>query len=291
MQIHETNGKNFTVFDGFFKGHIETFNRHSKELIINQKLGVAYNITFRIKNTRRVLKDSNTEQMEIVFDHNLSKNGYYSYINFDTQESIQIKLLKAVQPDYGRTQIEIAIEYINTKQELFENLEYIYCDSVSGRVERKLEKIIEAFQKECINIHNKYLENGFEVRQIFNVENLASFIYFNRKDCLCNHSIKEDINKILTIFSYRNNDCFYQKELGSCDKLIGRYPFNDRSRWNNLGDLKQVILRAEQIEEIDKCIELMRDKRFNEAFKNASFQRGGCTEFEYKIFKEYLNSN
>lgn len=224
MQIHETNGKNFTVFDGFFKGHIETFNRHSKELIINQKLGVAYNIPFRMNNTRRVFKDSNTEQMDIVFDHNLSKNGYYSHINFETQESIQIKLLKAVQPDYGRTQIKIAVEYINTKQELFENLEYIYCDSVGGRVERKLEKIIEAFQKECI-------------------------------------------------------------------KLLGRYPFYDRSRWNNLGDLKQVILRAEQVEEIDKCIELIRDKRFNDAFKNASFQRGGCTEFEYKIFKEYLNNN
>ena len=291
MEIFQTNGKNFAVFDGFFKGHIETFNKHSKELIINKKIGVAYNITFRMKNTRKTLSDSNSEQIEFVFDSNLSENGYFSEVNFKTQESIQIKLVRANQPEWGKTKLEIAVEYINQNQELFENLEYAYCESVGGRIDKKLEKIVECFKKECSEIYKDYLENGFKVRQRFDVENLASFIYFNRKDSLCNHAIKADINKILTILSYRNNDCFYKNQLSSWDKMLGRYPFYDKSRWNNLGDLKHIILRSEQVEEIDKCIELMKDKRFNDAFKNASFQKGGCTEFEYKVFKEYLDNN
>lgn len=247
------------VFTHFFKGSFDYQNKKMKEPSRDKKIDATYYIQCRYKCNGKKYKDSNNEVLHLEFDSNLSPDFYHTEIDFNTKESLTIALLKTEQGNFGRTHLVISVQYINTAQELFENEEHYYCDTLPGTIPKRLEAYKTAFDMAVNEITNRYRKDGFKVNMSHIINNFAGYLYYENKKrpqdkrFLSEFSLKADINKLLILYSIFHDDCFW-KGVSSWNSCLHTAPYSDIS--NRFDNIEPTTLVSEQALELERLIQI-----------------------------------
>lgn len=281
MQI-TTSGKMVPVFQWLNSYALEKYSAENKNYIFDKKHMAVYNIVSRWKNNSKGFKCSNNETLVLKFDTNLSTDFVFEDIEFTSGRSITIALERSIQRDIGDTRLILSVRYINEKQEIFENEEFLSCTTVPGTIAKRLEIYKSAFDNGAKMIYEKYKKEGFRVNLRHDIENFANYLYSeNRRRQKIDKFLMEvearvDINKILILFSIFNNDCFWKNVSSFVSSLICT-PYDERL--NASFESVQSIpggLKLEYIDELNRIISIKKsmkglDSLFNKYDVNFKF--------------------
>lgn len=300
-----TNGNQRNVFSALNRYALEMRSTNSKEFIQDKKLSVLYRVIYRHKNNSRSTYERNTEALSMEFDSNLSPDFCFTHLDETTGKSLFITLDESTQPENGSTRLTMHVQYINEQQELFENIETAHCQSPQGTITNRLQHYKKIFDEQCKSILVRYEKQGFSVKRMHTLENMASWLYHENKRMTkgMNDRVKGKysilmsaythntaINQYLTMFSVLHNDCFFDDvETERFDLHQGPLSFYCQPSGFRF---TPTTLPIEQVECFQYLIEIWRNhsKRLHDIFQNCRVKDGfGIGYLNYKQFKaEFL---
>lgn len=225
------------------------YTNFNKELTTDKKTKASFYIRCRYKNSKRS-SDENNEVMSLEFDTNLSQDFVYSFVDFKTGKSLEIKMTHADQPFYGKTNLKYEVQHINEEQELFVNRGYSQCETEKGTITKRLQIYKNEFDRFCNEEFLKFQTNGFKVNLQHVIENIGCHIYFNylKSKSYAWNGERVVLNEILLMFSSLNNDCFKNRD----DIDIYSSPFYVRD--SNFNVFCTVSIDQEYVELIKKLV-------------------------------------
>jgi len=267
MQL-KSNGYNYQVFEGFREDSLRSHKITSNQYQFDKKFQAYYRL-WRYKNNSKNYRDSNNESMHMIFDSNLSPDFSTTHINLQTQESLSIHLIEVHQKDTGQTQLVMRIEHVDQEQNLYQNQDYFYIDTLPGTVAKRMKFYKQEFDRISQDIIHKYLEHGFSVKFAHTLENLASYIYYAyvKRPMGCNYDIAKPINQILAVFSVLNCDCLTQGKT-TLDE------FNPFIHWEKIINFKVGSISPEQQDCIDRIATYRKEHQndFEQMIKASMFK-------------------
>lgn len=263
------------------------------ELIKSKKLDVYYHIVSRRKNSNKWPQDRNNEILNLRFDRNLSHDFSLSHVDLKTGRSLTINLVSSEQPDYRDTKLSCHITHTNEEQELFTNRLDFYCKTLPGTIEKRLQHYKESLQKKWAEILEKYLAQGFDVNDSHIIHNMASFLHYENQrqehKFISTYDIGTSINRILTIFSVLNGDCFHLRSF--TNNANDHYDFHSRpytGYCREHRDFQPVTLPAPQEEQLMMIVQLLKTRwpECKAAFDLAAVPFWSGPKFDYRKFKD-----
>lgn len=290
-----SNGYERNIFSGFREHDYSYRTKTIGSFSFSKNGRVYYRVACRFKNTGKKFSKFNTETLHLEIDHNLSSDFNFNFIDKLTGESLVVNLLSTEQKDFGDTSIEISFQYINSKQELFENNEKFYCSSIGGTIENRLKHYKKFFDEKCNELVADFKANGFKVHHSHIVNNLAAYILHeahkkNNRISVYSSSPTNQVNNWLIVFSVLNNDCFFQDYLSpTATKTRFGYP------WANLGnryssELMPVRLPVEQVEIFEQIFNLPGSLKYDieHAIDDCCSPAWSGQQLNYSLFKYWL---
>jgi hypothetical protein len=293
----QSNGYERNLFDGFWPHSYKHRAIKNDEFVWDKKLSVYYRVASRFKNNSRPYTDANTESLYLEIDSNLSRDLNFVYVDTSTWKSIVINLLEVDQGHFGDTKLRISTQYINEKQEIFENDGFFMCKSIGGTIGKRLQHYKQRFDEECNKRLGDFLVNGFEVHRSHVINNLAAYIYTESKKqkprvAVFDTSPTSQINNWLIVFSILNNDCFFMHCL-SPESTCTRYGYPWENYQKRHSELTPVRLPIEQVEIFEKIFGLSGLDKYaiEQAIDNFTSKSWDGDQFSYYKFKQWFLEN
>ena len=292
-----SNGFERNVFDGFREYNFDYRAKEQLQYVYDKKVKVYYRVALRMKNSNRGCRNSNTESLHLEINSNLSQDFNFTYVDNKSGISLVINLLETEQREFGCTYLKVSTQYINEKQEIFENNDLFNCESIGGTITKRLQHYKESFLEQCYKLQDDVLNKGFKVHNNHIIDNLAAYIYTeskkkNNRIAIYDNSPSQQINNWLIVFSILNNDCFFKdyiKPGTTCDRF--------GKPWNNYGkkhyDLTPVRLPVEQVEIFEKIFSLPWPQKYaiEQAIDKFCTTQWDGGQFSYHEFKQWFLEN
>lgn len=281
----ESYGHERKIWDGCFKGSFNALNKRFNESITDKKVRATYYVVSRFKNNSKKFGNSNNESLYLEFDSNLSPDFVFQELDFKTGKSVTIALEKSNQKDFGDTQLELSVQFIDERQRLFTNQSFHYCKTVAGTITNRLQAYKVAFDQAVAYELTKIADRGFQVNDRHVINNFAGYLYYENKrrgkdeKFLSHVCPKVCINKILTIYSVLNDDVFWKSPVTWAS--MNNNPYTDRGEENIFYNSR---LPIEQIEGLELAIRIRNSMSYR-IFED-SYNKN--RDFDYSIFKEKL---
>jgi hypothetical protein len=206
----QSNGYQFNIFDGYRESFINSRSIRAKQYEYAKKTNAYYRIASRHKNSRNKNRhptkpdDWNNESLYLEIDPNLSPDFNFTYVDLITEKSLCVNLIETEQRDWGRTTLILQVIYTGENQELFQNKNYEYVETIPGTIEKRLQLYKQAFDKVCQMYLASYFNEGFKVNRQHVIDNLANYIWFAHtagRVTLCSWGGASEISRILLAFS------------------------------------------------------------------------------------------